>query len=128
MVAESAPVGFAPAYWRRRPASGRRVDEVKNLSWDELNLVIAMNYATEIRAVVDKGGDALRLAVKKWEPESRAALAPGHQLRCLPCGGVAVGMLGGDGSLVAESSKRRKWRWQPQSSESATSVERWRGS
>jgi predicted dinucleotide-binding enzyme len=36
-------------------------------------------------------------------------------------------MLGGYGSLVAESSKEEEWPWQPQSSESATSAGRWRG-
>ena len=51
------------------------VDEVKNLSWDELNLVFALSYATEIRAVVDSGDDALRSKLEKWAPEQRATLA-----------------------------------------------------
>lgn len=37
--------------------------EVKNLSWDELTLVMALSHATEIRAV------------RRWEPEKRATLA-----------------------------------------------------
>jgi hypothetical protein len=58
-----------------QPKTPTTLDEVKNLSWDELNLVFAMTYAAEIRAVVDEGDDALRSALAKWEPESRAALA-----------------------------------------------------
>jgi hypothetical protein len=58
-----------------QPKAPTTVDEVKNLSWDELNLVFATTYAREIRAVVDKGDDALRSALQKWEPGSRAALA-----------------------------------------------------
>jgi hypothetical protein len=56
----------------KRPTT---IDEVKKLSWDELNLVFAMTYAAEIRAVVDKGDDALRSALKRWEPDTRAAVA-----------------------------------------------------
>jgi hypothetical protein len=51
------------------------VDEVKNLSWDELNMVFAMSYASEIRAVVDQGDEALRSALRRWDAESRAALS-----------------------------------------------------
>jgi hypothetical protein len=51
------------------------VDEVKNLSWDELNLVIALSHATEIRAVLDLGDDALRSALARWEPDERSMLA-----------------------------------------------------
>jgi hypothetical protein len=43
------------------PKMPTSVDQVKALSWDELNLVFAMTYAAEIRAVVDKGDDALPL-------------------------------------------------------------------
>ena len=50
-------------------------DEVKNLSWDDLNLVFAMTHAMEIRAVVDNGDDALRSEVEGWRPETRATLA-----------------------------------------------------
>jgi len=51
------------------------VDEVKRLSWDELNIVFAMTYAAEVRAVVDNGDDALRSELQGLEPETRAALA-----------------------------------------------------
>lgn len=51
------------------------VDEVKNLSWDELNLVFALSYATDVRAVVDHGDGALRSELEKWEPRERATLA-----------------------------------------------------
>ena len=50
-------------------------DEVKNLSWDDLNLVFALTHATEIRAVVDNGDDALRSELESMGPETRAALA-----------------------------------------------------
>ena len=52
------------------------VDEVKALSWDELNLVIAISHASEVRAVVDHGeGRSTALGAQRWEPETRAALA-----------------------------------------------------
>ena len=57
------------------PTMPSSVDEVKNLSWDELNLVFAMSHAPEIRAVVERGGDALRSELEKWGPDERAAFA-----------------------------------------------------
>ena len=51
------------------------VDEVKNLSWDELNLVFAMTHVFEIRAVVDRGEDALRSELEAWTPDERATFA-----------------------------------------------------
>ena len=56
------------------PKTPTTAEEVKALSWDELNLVFAMTYANEIRTVIDEGGDALRSTLQKWEPESRAVL------------------------------------------------------
>ena len=53
------------------PTMPSSVDEVKNLSWDELNLVIALSCANEIRAVVDHGDGALRLELERWEPDTR---------------------------------------------------------
>ena len=50
-------------------------DEVKNLSTDELALVIAMSCANEIRAVVDQGDGALCLELQRWEPDTRQTLA-----------------------------------------------------
>ena len=47
-------------------------DEVKNLSDDELHFVFALTYATEIRAVVDNGDEALRSEVESWTPKTRA--------------------------------------------------------
>ena len=35
-------------------------DEVKDLNWDDFNLVFALTHATEKRAVADNGADALR--------------------------------------------------------------------
>jgi hypothetical protein len=59
--------------WSRgvEPKMPTSVDEVKNLSWDELNLVFAMSYASEIRSVVERGDDALRSELEKWEPDTR---------------------------------------------------------
>jgi hypothetical protein len=37
------------------PKMPTTADEVKNLSWDQLTLVIAMSYANEVRAVLDSG-------------------------------------------------------------------------
>ena len=51
------------------------VDEVKNLSWDELNLVFAMTHAPEIRAVVERGDDALRSELANWTPDEQARFA-----------------------------------------------------
>ena len=53
------------------------VDEVKDLSMDELALVIAMSCANEIRAVVDLGDGALRMELQRWEPDPRETL--GHE-------------------------------------------------
>jgi hypothetical protein len=39
--------------------------QAKALQRDKLNLVSAMSYASKIRAVVDGGDDALRLALKQ---------------------------------------------------------------
>ena len=57
------------------PKMPTSVDEVKNLSWDELNLVFAMSHASEIRAVVERGDDALRSALEGWTPDERATFA-----------------------------------------------------
>ena len=50
-------------------------DEVKNLSDDELYHVFALTHATEIRAVVENGDDAIRSELENWEPETRATIA-----------------------------------------------------
>jgi hypothetical protein len=65
-------VGEAEVVEPKMPTS---VDEVKNLSWDELNLVFAMSHASEIRAVVERGDDALRSALEGWTPDARATFA-----------------------------------------------------
>ncbi len=65
-------VGEADVLEPRMPTSA---DEVKNLSTDELALVIAMSCANEIRAVVDQGDGALRLELQRWEPDTRETLA-----------------------------------------------------
>ena len=65
-------VGEAELVEPRVPQS---VEELRNLSSAELELMVALGYAAQIRAVVDDGDDALRLAVERWEPEARAAIA-----------------------------------------------------
>ncbi len=58
-----------------QPVMPTTADEVKNLSWDDLNLVFALTHAMEIRAVVDNGDDALRSEVENWEPKTRVTIA-----------------------------------------------------
>jgi hypothetical protein len=57
------------------PPMPRTAEEVKNLTDDELHLVFALSHATEIRAIVDDGEDALRANVESWTPKARATLA-----------------------------------------------------
>jgi hypothetical protein len=57
------------------PPMPTAADEVKNLSDEELHLVFALSYATEIRAVVDSGGEALRSELERWTPKERATMA-----------------------------------------------------
>lgn len=64
-------VGEAEVIEPKMPTS---VDEVKTLTWDELSLVFIISHANEIRAVVDRGDDALRSELEGWEPDARAAL------------------------------------------------------
>ena len=58
-----------------QPVMPTTADEVKNLSWDDLNLVFALTHAMEIRAVVDNGDDAIRSEVENWEPKTRVTIA-----------------------------------------------------
>ena len=48
---------------------------MKSLSRDELNLVFALTYRPEVRAVIDNGEDALCSELERWEPDTRAVLA-----------------------------------------------------
>jgi len=57
------------------PKMPTTADEVKDLSWDQLTLVIAMSYATEVHAVLDSGDDALRAMIKSWAVEERETFA-----------------------------------------------------
>jgi len=50
-------------------------DEVKNLSWDQLTLLIAMTYANEARAVLHDGDKALHKMIETWATEEREMLA-----------------------------------------------------
>ena len=65
-------VGEAEVVEPRMPTSA---DEVKNLSDDELHFVFALTHATEIRAVIDNGDDALRSELESWAAETRATRA-----------------------------------------------------
>ncbi len=58
------------------PKISSSAEEVKNLSWDDLNYAFALSYASEIRAAVDHGGDAaLRSELETWEPKVHAMFA-----------------------------------------------------
>ena len=57
------------------PKVPQSVEELRNLSSAELELMVALGYAAQIRAIVEDGDDALRLAVERCEPEARTALA-----------------------------------------------------
>jgi hypothetical protein len=50
-------------------------EEVKNLSWDDMCLLTALLYATEVRAVLDNGDEALHSVIKNWRPDERETLA-----------------------------------------------------
>src|SRR4051794_13145083 len=58
-----------------QPPALSSVADVKSLSWDELNLVFATEFAPLIQTVVEDGDDALRGELTKLEPESRGILA-----------------------------------------------------
>ena len=50
------------------PKVPQSVEELRNLSTAELELMVALGYAAQIRAIVDDADDALRLEVERWEP------------------------------------------------------------
>ena len=64
-------VGEAEIVEQRMPTTA---DQVKDLSMDELALVIALSCANEIRAVVHQGDSALRMELERWEPDTRETL------------------------------------------------------
>jgi hypothetical protein len=65
-------VGEAELVEPRLPTT---VEEVKNLSWDELTLVIALTHAPAIRAVLDNGDEALHSVMRTWTADERETLA-----------------------------------------------------
>ena len=65
-------VGEAEFFEPRMPTAA---DEVKNLSDDELYHVFALTHATQIRAVVENGDDAIRSELENWEPKTRVTIA-----------------------------------------------------
>jgi len=69
------------------PKVPQSVEELRNLSTAELELIVALGYATQIRAVVDDGDDALRLQVERWEYRAIGHPSP---RRVTPCDAVTV--------------------------------------
>jgi hypothetical protein len=51
------------------------VEELRSLSSEEPELVVAVGYATEIRDVLNHGEEALRSKLESWEPETRTIVA-----------------------------------------------------
>jgi hypothetical protein len=54
------------------PAS---VAEVEAMSWSDMKFVFAITYAQAISAFADRGDDALRMEIERWEPEARTTVA-----------------------------------------------------
>jgi hypothetical protein len=65
-------VGEAEIAAPRMPAS---VGDIEAMSWSDMKFVFAITYAQAIRAFVDKGDNALRTEIERWEPEARATVA-----------------------------------------------------
>ena len=59
----------------REPQMPTSVAEVEAMSWDELKLVFAISHAQAMRAVVDRGDEALHSEIERWEPDTRATFA-----------------------------------------------------
>jgi hypothetical protein len=57
------------------PKMPTTADEVKNLSWEQLTLLIAMTYANEARALLDNRDQALHAMIKTWAAGERETLA-----------------------------------------------------
>jgi hypothetical protein len=57
------------------PKMPSTVAEVEAMGWNEMKLVFAITFAQQIRDVIDRGEDALRSEVGRWEPDDRATLA-----------------------------------------------------
>jgi len=58
-----------------QPPAPQSVADVQALSWIDLNLVVATEFASSIEAVVADGDGALRAVLAKWEPDTREVLA-----------------------------------------------------
>jgi hypothetical protein len=65
-------VGEAEVAEPRMPTT---VAEVEALSWKEMKFIFAISFAQAIEAFVDRGEDALRSELERWEPEARATVA-----------------------------------------------------
>jgi hypothetical protein len=66
------------------PKMPTTVDEVKALSWDELNVVFAMTCVEEIRAVADTGEDALRSKLEQAAAAHTRSSGTGSGRSCRP--------------------------------------------
>jgi hypothetical protein len=49
--------------------------EIESLSWSEMEFILAISHAQAIQAFVDKGEEALRSDLERWEPEARTTVA-----------------------------------------------------
>ena len=56
------------------PALPRTVEQVRALSWDQMNLIFATHYADEIGAVVSGGDGLLRERLASLGPDERRVL------------------------------------------------------
>ena len=65
-------VGEADVPTPRMPTT---VAEVEAMSWEEMKFVFALSHAQAISAFVERGDEALRSEVGRWEPEARASVA-----------------------------------------------------
>jgi hypothetical protein len=65
-------VGEAEVAEPRMPVS---VAEVEAMSWSDMKFVFAITYAQAIHAFADRGDDALRMEIERWEPEARTTVA-----------------------------------------------------
>ena len=90
------------------PKVPQSVEELRNLSTAELELMVALGYAAQIRAIVDDGDDALRLEVERWnlrharrspEPSPRSPDPSGSDIYLTRCRERSIHRLSGDPRL-----------------------------
>ena len=57
------------------PRMPNTVAEVEAMSWQEMKLVFAISTRRRFSAFVERGDEAVRAEVERWEPEARASIA-----------------------------------------------------